>query len=724
MILGRLGHCFQLTGQFDRATALVRDALDGLGRLAPSDAVKGLRGTLRSELGDALRALGRLDEARKAYEAALKIEQELLDFRGQGVDLGRLGTLALAEGKRDEAERYCREAVRIGRQTGNPIQVQRSASNLARVLLNQPALLIEARQLAEEALAIAQSREPGGPEVWSGYGLLADIAEKEASVAADEESRVALQVRARNYRELEQRAPVLLATLAKLGEAPSHGRAVILGQVGRCFRMGGRPDLSVMPLGEALRVAANLAPGESNVVQGLRGTLFFDLAETLTAIGRDKDARVAYEAALKIAEQRQDLHGQAVLSHRLGRIFQEPERQQDAAALEVTLDDELITDYVFDTDLLIDGRRERRISRLHEPDPLDDQVRPMLIPCARSYVDNQGAVRFSLPAGEPILERHPGCVVMRRARRDVAISGDAGVPWRVIRLMDGIRTVAEIMSELPTHEQVPAARVLAALAAAGVVDVSGRPIARFLHSATKKGVLPGGGLESDDVLRLATDGGYRVYQETPQIALGQSVPGPLRAFHSLTRSRRSRRDFLGAALSRDVFDALLYTACGVTGTTAWAGRELKLRAYPSSGALYAVEIYPIVFRVEGLDAAVYHYRAIDHVLEVVQPNIDRTRIVSAALPVEREMVAGAAVMFCLAGNFARHEQKYGEGGYRMLVAEAGHISQNLTLAATALGLSARPFGGVFDDLLSDDLGLNKAEEQFLLSVLVGHTAGR
>src|SRR6185503_6804650 len=101
--------------------------------------------------------------------------------------------------------------------------------------------------------------------------------------------------------------------------------------------------------------------------------------------------------------------------------------------------------------------------------------------------------------------------------------------------------------------------------------------------------------------------------------------------------------------------------------------------------------------------------------------IDPAIVVDAALPVEREMVAGAAALFCLAGCFPRHERKYGEGGYRMLVAEAGHISQNLILAATALGLSARPFGGVFDDLLNRGLGLEGADEQFLLAVIVGHT---
>jgi SagB-type dehydrogenase family enzyme len=84
------------------------------------------------------------------------------------------------------------------------------------------------------------------------------------------------------------------------------------------------------------------------------------------------------------------------------------------------------------------------------------------------------------------------------------------------------------------------------------------------------------------------------------------------------------------------------------------------------------------------------------------------------------MMAAISAMVCLVGHLPRHECKYGQGGYRMMVAEAGHISQNLVLAATALGLSARPFGGVFDDLLNEDLGLDEEREQFLLSVLVGH----
>jgi SagB-type dehydrogenase family enzyme len=265
---------------------------------------------------------------------------------------------------------------------------------------------------------------------------------------------------------------------------------------------------------------------------------------------------------------------------------------------------------------------------------------------------------------------------------------------------------------------VDTARVVAELAAAGVVDISDRPIGHFIHWATRKGVLPAGGMEGDEALRLAAEAELRCENVSHRIHLGAPVPERLQAFHALTRSRRSTREYR-AGLSRDELDALLATACGVTGAIRWPAGEVRLRAYPSSGALYAVDIYPVAFRIDGLEPGPHRYDPDIHALEVLGPPVDPARFVRAALPMEREMMAGAALLVCLTGVFPRHERKYGEGGYRMLVAEAGHVSQNLVLAATALGLNARPFGGVFDSLVDQALGLDTTREQFLLSVLVG-----
>jgi SagB-type dehydrogenase family enzyme len=345
---------------------------------------------------------------------------------------------------------------------------------------------------------------------------------------------------------------------------------------------------------------------------------------------------------------------------------------------------------------------------------------PMLAPCVRVSMDTEGAIRFCLPLEEPVFERHPGCTVIRRQRRQISITGVAPILSRLICAADGNRSIAGVLAEVPSRDRAMAARVLGALAANHAIDISGRPIGRFLHSATKKGVMPAGGLEDEEVLRLVTDGDHRVYPGASRIDLSQSVPDRLGSLYALIRARRSRRDFNGLSLSRSDFDALLYTACGTTGAMKWAEREVKLRAYPSSGGLYAVEVYAVVLRVEDLSPGIYHYRSDENCLELVKQDIDRNRFLEAMLPTERDMVAGVAAMFCLTGRFARHERKYGQGGYRMLVAETGHISQNLILTAVALGLSARPFGGVFDALLNCDLGLDDGDEQFLLSVLVGH----
>ncbi len=51
----------------------------------------------------------------------------------------------------------------------------------------------------------------------------------------------------------------------------------------------------------------------------------------LLAIGQDVDARTAHEAALKIAEELQDLRGQAEASQRLGRVFHEPEWRHEGS---------------------------------------------------------------------------------------------------------------------------------------------------------------------------------------------------------------------------------------------------------------------------------------------------------------------------------------------------------------------------------------------------------
>jgi SagB-type dehydrogenase family enzyme len=389
------------------------------------------------------------------------------------------------------------------------------------------------------------------------------------------------------------------------------------------------------------------------------------------------------------------------------------------APFTIEVREELVIDYLLDTGLVVDGRREwHKCSLSTDPFCVTDGIRPSLAIGTRIYIDADGALHLVGPLTEPVFESRPGTLVVRRMRREIVIAGALQPVWELLRVMDGACTITELQARLA--HQLDIKTLLPMFIAANVVDVTGRPAGRFIHTATKKGVLPGGGLSILETLKMVTDGNYRVYPEKQRVPLQAHVPPKLQPFDALINRRRSYRGYNGRSMTRLDFDALLRTGCGITGELEWAGRETKLRAYPSSGGLYSVEVYPVVFAVDDLESGIYHYRPTEHLLESLQLGIGRGPFLSAALPEEREMVSGIAVMICLTGVFSRHERKYGEGGYRMMVAEAGHISENLILTATALEVDARPFGGVFDDILNKLLGLDSTDEQFLLSVIVGY----
>jgi SagB-type dehydrogenase family enzyme len=389
-----------------------------------------------------------------------------------------------------------------------------------------------------------------------------------------------------------------------------------------------------------------------------------------------------------------------------------------APAGAVELHEVLLTDFVFDTDVVVDAEPRRRRCAVEDGSPPPPDARPVLVLGTRADVVG-GAVHLSLPLSDPEFERRPGCVaVRRRARR--AVVTEPALLWELLRRMDGTATTRQILDGVPTERRAAALRMLGRLDRLGAIDASGRPVARQLHAATKKGRQPGGDLDPLEVLDLVTDGGYRRFDGAPRVPVGTEVPARLRPLHRIIGARRSIREYSGAPIDRSELNAILTTACGVTGRRAWGDREVALRAYPSSGGLYAIEIYPVILRVRGLEAGVYHARLTESELERLTGPERVQDVIDSSLPTEREMLSGAAAMICLTASFVRHERKYGEGGYRMLVAEAGHISENILLAATALGLEARPFGGVFDDMLNRALTLGDEEEQFVLSVIIGH----
>jgi len=177
--------------------------------------------------------------------------------------------------------------------------------------------------------------------------------------------------------------------------------------------------------------------------------------------------------------------------------------------------------------------------------------------------------------------------------------------------------------------------------------------------------------------------------------------------------RRSQRSYQDRPLTRDELTALLWATQGVT----YASRGYLLRAAPSAGALYPVETYLAVHRVAGVEPGLWHFRVPDSTLELLQACDCRQGLVAAGL--SQGFLGTAGAVFIWTGVLNRAMWKYRERAIRYLFLDAGHICQNLMLAATALNLGVCPVGAFFDGEVEGLIQVDGSEEVALYLAAVG-----
>lgn len=190
------------------------------------------------------------------------------------------------------------------------------------------------------------------------------------------------------------------------------------------------------------------------------------------------------------------------------------------------------------------------------------------------------------------------------------------------------------------------------------------------------------------------------------------------AFDNLAQSRRSVRHFSADPLTLDEVNHLMYFSNGITAEMPLAGGgTLPLRASPSAGALYPIELYPIVFAAQGLEPGVYHYEPGGHTLEFLKQGDFKE--LCYEISHGQEMVRESAMVVAMVGVFDRTKAKYGERGYRYVLLDAGHLAQNLYLESTVLDLGCCTIGGFLDDEANHLLGLDGLSESVVYLAVVG-----
>jgi SagB-type dehydrogenase family enzyme len=177
--------------------------------------------------------------------------------------------------------------------------------------------------------------------------------------------------------------------------------------------------------------------------------------------------------------------------------------------------------------------------------------------------------------------------------------------------------------------------------------------------------------------------------------------------------RRSQRRYAERPLTVAELSGLVWATQGIS----LVSRNFLFRTAPSAGALYPVETYLAVHRVDGVDTGIWHLNVQNFELELLSAGDYRRPLVEAGLA--QNFLGTAAVVFLWTGILNRAMWKYRERAIRYLFLDAGHICQNLMLAATALGLGCCPVGAFFDDEVERLVGVDGHEEVALYMAGVG-----
>jgi SagB-type dehydrogenase family enzyme len=207
---------------------------------------------------------------------------------------------------------------------------------------------------------------------------------------------------------------------------------------------------------------------------------------------------------------------------------------------------------------------------------------------------------------------------------------------------------------------------------------------------------------------------YKHYPESPKVQLELPHRDGGESLWTTIAKRRSVRNFKDASLTKQDLSRLLWATQGITKRD----MGFEFRACPSAGALYPVETYLVLNDVEMIEAGIYHYSVPDHSLEQLQRGDFRLKIAQAAL--DQDMAYAANAVFVWTALFARSKWKYEQRAYRYVYLDAGHIAQNLALAAVALSLGTCQIAALYDEEVNALLEIDGSGESVLYMSVVGH----
>lgn len=185
---------------------------------------------------------------------------------------------------------------------------------------------------------------------------------------------------------------------------------------------------------------------------------------------------------------------------------------------------------------------------------------------------------------------------------------------------------------------------------------------------------------------------------------------------ALIRDRRSSRVYTEEDMSIEELSFLLWATQGIKSIR---GKSYAtIRTVPCGGARHEFETYLIIRKISGLAEGIYHYLPMEHAIEFIgkPENVEET--INETL-CGQKWAAKANVVFYWTMVAYRAEWRYGTSCHRVALLDAGHLCQNLYIAATALGIGTCGIGAFVHDECCRVFGIDGNEEYMVYTAPVG-----
>lgn len=178
--------------------------------------------------------------------------------------------------------------------------------------------------------------------------------------------------------------------------------------------------------------------------------------------------------------------------------------------------------------------------------------------------------------------------------------------------------------------------------------------------------------------------------------------------------RCSAREYSGTSLTLEEISYLLWATQGLKYYDAEWG--VVKTVVPSAGMVHSLETYLYINRVEGIAEGIYRYLPYEQKLLEVNTDADIGERLKESM---YGNLFDAAVVFIWTAFPYKMEYGYSTVAHKMVAIEAGHVCQNLYLAAESINCGCCAIAAYIQESIDEVVGADGEDEFVIYTATIG-----